>query len=128
MKRDRSDFRSRIELDGYDRFNGIPETALPIDRKNFQTQADNVTSASTSETGIMVALGFIATLLLLSGMQLYRSVNLNPAKANNSNFGRTSAFNAESFSQSRSQKLKSFTDLQITEMSTIQNDISQGKF
>lgn len=126
MTSDRSDLFSKLEFGHNYQFNNSSETVLPIDRKDVSSQTTIATHTETSETGIIVALGFIATLLLFSGMQLYRSVNLNPASTKAPRFNRTFVFNTNNFNYNSLDEEIHFK--RKTEMLIIKNTISQGKF
>ncbi|MEM8828790.1 MAG: hypothetical protein AAGE96_05465 [Cyanobacteria bacterium P01_G01_bin.19] len=58
--------------------NNSQSRSLANDR-DIVLSADSRKSNRTSETTILFALGFIGALLFISGMQLYRCVNLKPA-------------------------------------------------
>ncbi len=67
----------------------IPEIQLLMEQECFQRDRNlhtNIKSDrtnnknSTSTTEIIIALGFIATLLCLAGIQLHRSINVGSAK------------------------------------------------
>lgn len=76
---------------------------------------------------ILAALGFITTLLFISGMQLYRSVNRNFKQVERVEPSLT--FNVENVNKtSSSVELDVFAARQQAEMLTIKNTISHGKF
>ena len=134
MKNNNSNIFSELEFSHHYQLNSSSETVSPIDKKDVSSQATTATHTHTSEKSIIAALGFIATLLLFSGMQLYRSLNLNPAsdKIRGSNLtfiSNTKDFDTHNLKEEiHLKEFDNFIDLQKNEMSTIQNVISQGKF
>ena len=134
MKNNNSNIFSELEFGHHYQLNSSSETVSPIDRRDVSSPATIATGTHISEKSIMAALGFIATLLLFSGMQLYRSLNLNPAsgkitKSNLTFISKTKDFNTRNLKQEMHLKeFDNFIDLRKNEISTIQNAISQGKF
>lgn len=74
MNQDRLDSFYNSTADRYDKLNRIPKSVSSDDAKSEPQE-------QTVDRQIMVALGFIATLLLVSGIRLYYCVNLKSAKA-----------------------------------------------
>ncbi len=56
--------------------NGVPENTLIIKEECFDRTAKETTPTKSSEKKIMFALGIIATLIVLSVFQLYRSLEV----------------------------------------------------
>lgn len=132
MKNSLSDLLSKLEFGHHYQLNSFPTSALTKKKENSRLPTDKL--SYTPEQGIMFALGFIATLLLLSGMQLYRSVNLNLFPTKTVKFGQISSFgikksNKNNFkAEIQLKEIGSFTNLRKTEMSIIQNSVFLGKF
>lgn len=90
---------------------------------------DAVSSDRVSEPQILAALGFITALLLVGGIQLFRCVNAGTTSSKAIAPQSTLPFDPNGDpSISSSVKLNSFVDSQKTEILTIQNAISNGKF
>ena len=108
----------------YSQLNSNPETMLLTEKTHSNLIANRENYTSVSEKEIMVALGFIISLLLLSGWQLYRSFNISPAKASTSQI--EVEFNS---GEALVEKLaKQERNEQIIKFQSIQNAISHGKF
>lgn len=96
-------------------------------------QADSAVYAATrhkiSDSQILIALGFIASLLSIGGMQLFRSVNASYTQIKPTSAKSAPAFDLkDSASIAPSVELDSLTNSQKAEISIIQNTISNGKF
>lgn len=128
MKRDRSDIFSNFEFAQSYQLNSTPEAILPMDQKLSNLARNTKTTTRTSEEGIMFALGFIATLLFFSGMQLYRSLNTNPVKVKTKRPYKVLNLNTEDLTTEMPlKKLNYQHNKQIVEILTIKNAISHGK-
>jgi hypothetical protein len=129
MESDRSNLFSNLEINHYSQLNASAESMLAIEKEHFHSSTSSPTDTYTSEKGIMVALGFIATLLLCSGIQLYRSMNVNPVRVKGTKSNR--AFTLKSRNLKKKIHLSEFNNFakpQEIETSAIQNSISHGKF
>ena len=136
MTDDKANFASKHESTAYYRLNSIPTTWSSIEAECFDLPKNTTNNTQTSETGIIVALGFIATLLFFSGIQLYSSVNISPAKLSFSQRVQLSTVATKQYFLSRfnrklnktqSHKPINFSNEEI-EILKLQNAISKGKF
>ena len=80
MKNHNSDFLTELKFTEYCQLNSIPETMFLIEAECLTSPADTATDTEPSAKGIIFGLGMIATLILLSIFQLYRSLEITPAK------------------------------------------------
>ena len=137
MNGDRSDLFSNLELTHYDRLHTTFETALTKENQNFDATINTAANSHASEKGIMFALGFIATLLLFSGLQLYRCVNLNPIQPKAIMRSRPLKIvpnraitfkDRNSTTEVPANKFNRFDPSHKVKTLGIQNTISQGKF
>ena len=100
-----------------------------LQNKPADSAVNTATPQQISESQILIALGFIASLLLVGGMQLFRSVNASSSHIEPTSTEPTLTFNLEdSTSIAPSVELHFLTHSQRTEILTIQNAVSQGKF
>lgn len=137
MKSERSDVFSNLKFTHYDRLHTTPEAVLSTENKSSNTTTSTAVNTHVSEKGIIFALGFIATLLFFSGLQLYRCVNLNPIRAKATTLPRTLpnapdkafAFKTKnSTTEIPAKKINRFVSSHRIETRSIQNSISHGKF
>ena len=99
-----------------------PEAKLR--NKQGEKEIDTATHHQISESQALVGLGFIASLLFIGGVQLYRSVN-----ASSNYIEPASVKSALTDSEDSTRKAPSVKlDSQKTKVLTIQNTISNGKF
>lgn len=127
MDGDRSDIFPNLEFAHYYQLNSFPETIVSKEKEHSRSSTSTITPTHTSEKGIVVALGFITTLLILSGMQLYRSVHPVKVKTTKSNrvlISNTKNLTTETFAE-KSDRQQNY---KITEIWGIQNEVSYGKF
>lgn len=132
----KSNFFSQLEFTEYHRLNSVPETMSLIEAECFDIPADETTSTRTSEKGIIFALGFTATLVVLSGVQLHRSVEAPPANWEISKSQKLSTFDPKKYLiPIPARKLNRAQSLQKTDFSRdeieilkIKNAIAHGKF
>lgn len=117
---------------------GIPETMFLIEREFFGNSDDTITNSRASETAIIFALGFIATLLLSGGILLHRSLNVTSANLGKAESNKASILAPKrSFTATRNGKLNqsqsiyrptaNLTTSEI-ELLAIKNAIASGKF
>ena len=146
MKGDRSDFffnfesarHNQVNWDSAFKARGIisqpngRSVIVPINKNDLHSRSHTAADTHTSETGVMLALGFIASLILFSGMQLYRCVNLNLASTATTQSERTFIINSKDVNNNLNQETNlneaNTTARQKIEMSAIQNSISLGGF
>ncbi|MGL6340226.1 MAG: hypothetical protein ACRC80_13945 [Waterburya sp.] len=81
MKDNKSNSFSEREFAEYHQINSIPRNILLMEAECFNTVKNKTTNTQTSENGILFGLGFLATLLFFSGLQLHYSLNIAPAKS-----------------------------------------------
>lgn len=121
MKNEQSNSYSQLEFSHYYQLNNDPETMLLMKKTRFNSTVNRKDCTSVSEQEIMVALGFIISLLLLSSWQLYRSFDISPKKAmSNSEQALVKKIAKQELEQERNKP--------IIELQFIQNIISHGKF
>jgi uncharacterized membrane protein (UPF0136 family) len=65
----------------YESLSGFPQTMALIESEFLQISAKTSDCHRGSTKGIAFALGFAGTLIILSGIQLYRSVRVSPASS-----------------------------------------------
>ncbi|MDJ0592005.1 MAG: hypothetical protein QNJ72_18780 [Pleurocapsa sp. MO_226.B13] len=96
MKRD-SNFPSQPERTEFSQPNYVPNTRFLIESEAWDAilSNNNKTRSHSSEKGIIFGLGFIAVLIILSVVQLYRSLELTPANSENANLGQLSILNTD---------------------------------
>ena len=131
----KSNFFSELEFTGYYRLNSVPETMALIEAECFHTLADT-NNSHTDTKGITFALGFISTMILLSGVQLHRSLKATPINLEITKPQILSTFNPQKISTLRSQrKLKRAQSSQTIDWSTdkieiltIKNAVALGRF
>lgn len=134
MENNRSDLLPKQELDyRHQSTNSSRNTSL-TKKQDIIHSSNSAAHTHAGERGIIVALGFIATLLLFSYMQLYRSVDRNPASTKTIESNRIFTSNINNFNTNNFkeeihlEKFDSLTHRQKTEVLSIQNAISKGKF
>lgn len=133
-----SDFYGELESTQHERLLSTPETMFLIETEFFKNSDDTMATSRASETGIIFALGFIATLLFSGGILLHRSLNVTPANLEKAESERTSVFTPKtSFTTTPNEKLDNsqseyrptahLTTSEI-EILAIKNAIASGKF
>ncbi|VEP15746.1 hypothetical protein H1P_3660005 [Hyella patelloides LEGE 07179] len=135
MMDDKSNFFSELEFTGYYRLNSVPETMALIEAECFHTLADTNNSHADAK-GIIFALGFISTIIVLSGVQLHRSLKVTPINSKITKPQTLSTFDTKKISTLRSErKLKRVQSLQTLDWSTdkieiltIKNAVALGRF
>ena len=136
MKSDCSNMFYSHEFAYYARQHTTPKAALPSENQSSNPTTSTAVNSHASEKGIIFALGFIATLLFFSGLQLYRCVNLNPIRAKAIKLPRTLQIapvrtftfkTKNSTTEILTKEFDRFASSQ-TETLSIQNAISLGKF
>lgn len=80
MKNYHSDFSLSPKFTRYYGLNDFPEAMFLIEAESFEPPADITTNTEPSTKGIMFALGMTVSLIILSVFQLYRSLEVTPAK------------------------------------------------
>lgn len=109
--------------------NSIPETISLAEIEDSVTSAKTTARLNNSERNAIFGLGIISILLLVSGVQLQRSVKRIPARTKtiqtNRQFNASSNTHQEIFKQQNYSKLD-YSDRHIK--NAIKNSISQGKF
>ncbi|MBE9043190.1 hypothetical protein IQ255_01990 [Pleurocapsales cyanobacterium LEGE 10410] len=125
-----SDFFAELKFAQYYQLNSIPETILLMEAEHSMTSAKTTVESKASERAVIFGLGMISTLLLLSGIQLQRSVNIIPDTIETTQTSRksnsTPNISFRKFSQQNHQKLG--LSKRTIETFAIKNSISQGKF
>ena len=129
MSREQSNLFPNLQFGHYYQLNSTSEAVRVVDQERSNSPINATAKKSgTSDRGIIFALGFIAMLLVFSGMQLYRSFNANPVKAKVVK-SKASRFSSEEIDvqipgAGFSQKINN----QKLEIFAIKNAISRGKF
>ena len=95
MKNNHSDFSSEPKFTRYYQLNSVPEAMSLIEAECFDTPADTTTKTESNAKGIIFGLGMTATLILLSMVQLYRSLEVTPANLEFTQSRESSASNIE---------------------------------
>lgn len=120
---------AKREFFHYYQSNSIPETMLLAEIEDSVTSAKTTSKPKHSERNIIFGLGIIGILLLISGLQLQRSVNRIPAATKtiqtNREFDASSNIHREIFEQQSYSRID-YSNLLIK--NAIKNSISQGKF
>ena len=120
---------SEPEFREYYRLNNISQTMPFTEAECFNMLADTTNDSETSSgKGIICALASITILLLLSGIQLYRSVEVTPVipEVNRTKKNPSILSKRPYFPRSNRQNLDITTN--EIEILTIQNMISKDKF
>ena len=129
MKSNRSDLFCDLEFTyDYRPYNTL-EAMLPRENSGYNLVASTALSKANShasEKGIMVTLGFIAALLFCSGLQLYRSVDVNPIRVKRTAPNRAFVFKTNSTAEISREKLDRLASSQRIKTVSIQNAISHG--
>lgn len=127
MDNDRSDIFPKLEFAHHYQLNSSSETVVSQEREHSHSSTSTIAPIHISEKGIMVALGFITTLLFFSGMQLYRCVH--PAKVKTTKSQRVFTLNTKNLTtETFAKKLDRQQNYKVTEIWGIQNEVSYGKF
>ena len=129
MKRDRSDMFYHLEFARFARQHSFGNDTSPSENKGSNSTTSTAVNTHASEKGIIFALGFIATLLFVGGLQLYRCVNPNPIRVKEIAPDRAFTFKTEnSTTEIPAKKFKRFASSHKIKTLSIQNAISHGKF
>ncbi|MGL5940094.1 MAG: hypothetical protein ACRC2S_06850 [Waterburya sp.] len=144
MKNNKSNSFTEREFAEYHQVNSIPRNILLMEAECFNTVKNTTNNTEASEKGILFSLGFLATLLFFSGLQLHYSLNIAPAKLEINKTQKVSASNTKILATGIT--LKEFNKVQnyqkinysTNEISNLvsnnirlqaaQNTIAQGKF
>ncbi len=120
---------SEPEFREYYRLNNISQTMPFTEAECFNMLADTTNDSKTSSgKSIICALASITILLLLSGIQLYRSVEVTPVSPEVNRTKKTPSILSKRpyFPRSNKQNLDITTN--EIEILTLQNMIAKGKF
>jgi uncharacterized membrane protein YciS (DUF1049 family) len=110
----------------------------------FNTVKNKTTNTQTSENGILFGLGFLATLLFFSGLQLHYSLNIAPAKSEINKLQKAFTSNTKTlatgitlkeFNKVQNYQKINFSNTEINNLAiknaglqAAQNTIAQGEF
>ena len=120
---------SEPEFKEYYRLNNISQTMPFTEAECFNMLADTTNDSETSSgKGIICALASITILLLLSGIQLYRSVEVTPVIPEVNRTKKTPSILSKRPYLPRSNRQNLDITSNEVEILTLQNMISKGKF
>ncbi len=134
MKNNHINFSSEPEFTKYYGLSDFPEAMFLIEAECFASPADTTTNTESSTKGIIFGLGMVVTLIVLSVLQLYRSIELTPANPEITKSRKLSTSNREARviherkfkSRSNYQRMSGSTDK--IESFMLKNAIAHGRF
>lgn len=121
MKKDRYDLELQLDFSRCDRLNSNLETVSAIEKAYSNSTAKRKDYYNVSEKEIIVGLGFIISLLLFNGWQLYSSFSVSSVE-------RTSKPKKVFIKKTATSKIESEQNQQKIELLAIQNIIYCSSF
>ena len=122
-----SDFSSQPKFTRYYGLNNIPETMFLMEAECFDPPEDRISNTQYSETGIFFALGVIVILVVFSGFQLNRSLEVTPANPATSRGKSVTVIPRRNFDRVQKYKKRDFSTDE-REILMLKNAIAHGKF